>query len=111
MQHQQRDRQEADGEPQENDQGGEDGPPPREAETPGDDGVDRRRYADKDYRGDGPDNEEVERVHHSALSLPLRRLFGLAKETPTAEPVLLFCAKDACRCQLDRHAVLGGFMP
>ena len=24
------------------------------------------RYADKDYRGDGPDNEEVERIYHSA---------------------------------------------
>ena len=73
MQHQEHDRHEADGEHQEAEQGG--GPPSRVAETPGDDDVDRHRYAGKPeyggegYRGDDPDNEE-ERVHHST-ALPM----------------------------------------
>jgi hypothetical protein len=95
VQHQQRDRQEANGEPQENDQGGEDSPPsPRVAERPGDDGVDRRRYADKAYRGNDPDNDEVERVHHSVSSVPLRRFCGQAKETPTAELSCYFAPRS-----------------
>ena len=64
MQHQEHDRHEAGGEYQEAEQGGDDGPPSRVAETPGDDEVDRHRYAGKPeyggegYRGDDPDNEE-----------------------------------------------------
>jgi len=75
MQHQEHDRHEADGEHQEAEQDGDDGPPSRVAETPGDDDVDRHRYAGKPeyggerYRGDDPDNEE-ERVHHST-ALPM----------------------------------------
>ena len=53
MQHQEHDRREADGEHQEAEQGGDDGPPSRVAETPGDDAVDRHRYAGKpEYGGE-----------------------------------------------------------